>query len=205
MDPVALETRTVTAGAYISLSALGGLVPFMVGPTKAGDRLGVVRLGGHREPGESSWECAHREVLEEARLRITHEVPPATYRATLDEVARDLEHEDWAPLVGEETICPPLLISTRGDDPHGPLSVMYLARSDDVPEPAAEAKGLLLLDRADVDYLISAHSLTLREYLQRGGQALFAEDLPLDTPLQPFAQLRWLGQMLRQHPNLLPV
>jgi 8-oxo-dGTP pyrophosphatase MutT (NUDIX family) len=204
MDPVALETRTVTAGAYVLLSALGGLMPFMVGPTKAGDRLGVVRLGGHRAPGESSWECARREVLEEARLRITLETPPATYRATMDDVERNLEHEDWRPPTDEERCCPPLLISTRGNDPLGPLSVMYLARSDDVPEPAAEAMGLLLLDRAGVAFLTTAQSPTLRDYVERGGQALFADDLPLDKPLQPFAQLRWLARLIERHSDLAP-
>ncbi len=55
--------QTATAGAYVLLD---GRFPFIVGPTPDGDRLAVVRLGGHREAGESPWQCAAREVMEES-------------------------------------------------------------------------------------------------------------------------------------------
>jgi 8-oxo-dGTP pyrophosphatase MutT (NUDIX family) len=87
-----LESRVATAGAYVLAD---GLVVFMVGPNRAGDRLGVVRLGGHREAGETSWTCAGREVLEEASVRIRPIPPPATYwGARTEEVLGPLLHPD---------------------------------------------------------------------------------------------------------------
>lgn len=68
--------NVVTAGVYVKTN---GLFPFQVGPTKSGTTLGVVRLGGHRENGETGWECASREAFEEATLRLTPIKPPATY------------------------------------------------------------------------------------------------------------------------------
>ncbi|HLZ62576.1 MAG TPA: hypothetical protein VKR06_36995 [Ktedonosporobacter sp.] len=50
-----------TAGVYVNVA---GFFVFQVGLTSAGDKLGVVRLGGHREGDESAWECATREALE---------------------------------------------------------------------------------------------------------------------------------------------
>lgn len=95
MTPEECETRVVTAGVYVRLEVLGGLMPFMVGQTNAGNRLGVVRVGGHREPGESSCDCARREALEEAGLRIEFLRPPMTYRATMNNVSRKLLPEAW--------------------------------------------------------------------------------------------------------------
>lgn len=82
--------------------------------------------------------------------------------------------------------------------------MIYVARSSDLPAPAAEARGLLLLSRADVTYLTTPPCPTLTEFTARGGRSLLAQPLPLDMPLVPFAQLRWLARMLRWHPELLP-
>lgn len=49
-----------TSGAYVLYN---GLFIFQVGPTKEGDKLGVVRLGGHREGNETALETAKREVF----------------------------------------------------------------------------------------------------------------------------------------------
>lgn len=54
-----------TSGAYVLHK---NLFVFQVVPTKRRDRLGVVRLGGHREGDETSLETAKREVYEEGHL-----------------------------------------------------------------------------------------------------------------------------------------
>jgi hypothetical protein len=46
-------SAVATIGAYVMPD---GRFPFVVGPTLQGDKLAVVRLGGHREAGEAPWE-----------------------------------------------------------------------------------------------------------------------------------------------------
>jgi 8-oxo-dGTP pyrophosphatase MutT (NUDIX family) len=191
------ECRVATAGAYVVLP--GSRVPFMVGPTRAGDALGVVRLGGHREPGETSLACAAREVWEEASLRIEPVRPPATYQVEVG--AGEFSLGDWPRRLLAGPV-PPVLVSRRQGDALGRLSVMYLARSEDEPVPAAETRGLLLLDGAWVARL-AAGGVTLREYLGQGGRAVLREELPPDLPLVGLGQLQWLAWLLERHPDLL--
>lgn len=47
-----------TSGAYVLYK---GSFVFQFGPTKKGDKLGVVRLGGHRENKEMALETAIRK------------------------------------------------------------------------------------------------------------------------------------------------
>ena len=194
-----LENRIVTAGAYV---LIGGFVLFMGGPTKADDRLGVVRLGGHRETGESSWGCAYREVLEEASVRSQPIQSPVTYWTTGD-VDRSLELRTWPFAPNVQPAIRPILVRERVETDR-PLSVMYLARTDDPPAPAAEARGLLLLSRADVVRL-TRQTLTLRQYLDLSGEAFLRDQLPLDLPLQPFAQLQALAVIWELHSALFEV
>src|SRR5688572_24731680 len=65
-----------TSGAYF---LVGGRFAFMIDPTPDGESMAVVRLGGRREAGETPWQCAEREVMEEAGLRISPRTPPCTY------------------------------------------------------------------------------------------------------------------------------
>jgi 8-oxo-dGTP pyrophosphatase MutT (NUDIX family) len=188
-----------TAGAYV---VLDGRFPFMVGLTPAGDRLAVVRLGGHRECGESPWQCAARELLEESGLRIEPLRPPDTYWLQPDS---DSSNQDglvsggWPP---EPSAAHPPLLVVRGTATQvDRLSIMYLARAEGTPAPLNEAHGLLLLSPAEVFGLVSK-PITLAQHLRAGGRALFRDELPLDLPLAPHLQLRVLASLLARHPGL---
>ena len=76
MSDINIHRNVKTSGAYVLYQ---GRFIFQVGPTKKGDRLGVVRLGGHKEFEETALETARREVLEEANMKITAVNAPITY------------------------------------------------------------------------------------------------------------------------------
>lgn len=188
----------VTAGAYVLVE---GLLVFMVGPTATGDRLGVVRLGGHREGDESGWACAAREVREEASLAIHPLVPPTTYGlgpphdpATVRAMPRLADPSEEAT---------PLLVSWRIESDGLKLSVMYLAHAEGSPEPSGEAHGLLLLRRRDV-LALTHDTLTLDEFRHQGGRVILRTQLSPDLPLQPFLQFQVLAELLRRDPHLMP-
>ena len=188
MGEMTSPSEFTTAGAWV---LVGGLFPFQFGPNEQGDKLGVVRLGGHLEAHENPWHCAVRELQEEASLKIDYLSPPCTYQLSQDE--KELTPIKWEhPLVPEV----PILRSSRG-------GVLFLAKSNDQPKPMNETRGLLLLSRSDVLYL-SANIVTLQEYLSSGKCAVIREDLPpLDTGLQ--LQIRGpklLAKVLALHPDL---
>ncbi|MFZ5827765.1 MAG: NUDIX domain-containing protein [Bacillota bacterium] len=187
------ESRVTTAGAFVWND---GRLVFMVGPTRSGDRLGVVRLGGHREEGESSLECALREVKEEASLAAELLRPPVTYYAgtPLPLPGRPLPTIDWPGAT------PPVLVTERAD---GSLAAIYLAVSHGQPAPAAEAEGLLLPDRAWLSRLC-ARPYTLREYEAGGGRAILRMPMSPVLPLEPSPQLRLFARILTVHTDLVP-
>lgn len=189
-----------TAGAYV---VVDGRFAFAVGPTTDGTSLAAYRLGGRREPGESPWQCAERELLEEAGLRISPRMPPCTYWLQLrDEQA--LEHDalverHWPP---EPDEVPTPIFVARGIGANvNRLSAMYLATAEGTPEPLNETHGLIFLTPAEV-FAILNRPLTLRQYLRAGGRAILRPGLPEHLPLEAHLQLRMLPALLGRHPTL---
>ena len=75
------NTRINTAGAYVCID---GLYLFAIGIKPHNSHIPIVRLGGHREGQETGWQCAVREVYEEANLHIQPLVPQTTYVSDWD-------------------------------------------------------------------------------------------------------------------------
>jgi hypothetical protein len=195
------DDMVVTAGAYVRS---GNLYPFMIGPTSAGDQLAIVRLGGHRETGESAWQCAAREVREEASLTISPLRPPTTYWLGEGEDPSCIRAGTWQ--CAERDAVPPILVVRKQNTSRERLSVMFLARAITQPHPASETRGLVLLRPNDVATIVTG-DVTLGGYLANGGQAIIREPLNVDLPLEPFLQIRVFAYLLDRHPTMfaLPV
>jgi 8-oxo-dGTP pyrophosphatase MutT (NUDIX family) len=190
----------VTAGAYV---VAGDRFVFVVGrPSGVTDRLGVVRLGGHREAGETAWQCAVREVREEASLAVRPLTPPATYWVGPPHDPAALAAGPWvAEAPGEPA---PLVVAWNEEAGVRRLSATYLARAEGAPIPAAETQGLVLLRPRDV-LRVARERLTLDGLLRGGGRAVLREQLDPHLPLEPLLQLRALAHLLDRHPSLLGV
>jgi hypothetical protein len=181
-----------TAGAYVRIDEH---YLFTIGIRPYQGRIPVVRLGGHREGQETGWQCADREVLEEAALKITPIDSSNTYLADGDQAYPDLMEIDWHDLSDPEHT--PLLVVSYHRDGKERLSLMYLARAQGVPRPSAEVKGLLLLKPEDIAVLCN-QAVTLEEYLEGGGQAILNGSFDKNMILEPFIQLRLLSKILRK-------
>lgn len=184
-----METKHVrTSGAYVMYK---GLFPFQVGPTRKGDKLGVVRLGGHREEGETALETAIREVFEESSMIIKLINSPITF------LKKDWK-ESAVKIQSSEDIAPILI---KGTDPTA-STAMYLAYSKTAPVPSSESCGLLLLSSKDIS-LICKHKITLEKFIEQGGKALISQEINLGLPLEPFPQLLFLAELLEKEANLM--
>ena len=117
-----------TAGAYVCIN---GLYPFAIGTQVYHGRIPVIRLGGHREEYETGWQCAAREVYEEASLRIKPVIPPTTYLSEGDHIETELKEIQWQHETDRENI-PLLVVAYRRED-RALLSLMYLALTDEIP------------------------------------------------------------------------
>ncbi|WP_077605197.1 NUDIX hydrolase [Oceanobacillus sojae] len=186
MDTIMGNVRT--AGAYVFYN---DLFVFQVGPTKKGNKLGVVRLGGHREKGEEALETAEREVMEEAAMQITPVDSPVTYLLN-----------NWDEKGGtvqlKEQINPVLI---KGNQKEG-FTVMYMSFAESKPMPSSESKGILMLSPKEME-VICNQTITLNELIQQKGRAILTEGFNKDLVLEPFPQLLFLSKLLKQKPGYL--
>ncbi|MGH0777432.1 NUDIX domain-containing protein [Bacillus cereus] len=183
-----IDKNVRTSGAYVMYK---NLFVFQVGPTSKGDTLGVVRLGGHKEADETAVETAKREVKEEASIDITILNSPTTFYK-----------ENWnaqsKKIKVENEINPILIIDSLDES----LSIMYVAYSKIPPKPSSETNGLLLLSLSDIE-LICTGKITLNDYINQGGVSILKEKMNKDLVLQPFPQLMFLSELLKEDPVLL--
>jgi hypothetical protein len=189
------NARINTAGAYVCIN---GLYPFAIGSKPANGCIPVIRLGGHREEHETGWQCAEREVYEEASIKIKPLKPQTTYLADGDHLETDLKEIVWKHETDQENT--PLLVVSYHQEVGRLLSLMYLAQADELPTPSSEIKGLLLLERKNIHRLCQ-ESLTLNQYLGSNGKAILNEDFDRNLILEPFAQLRLLSRILIAQPE----
>lgn len=183
----ARETPAVLTAGLILRS--GDRFMFQVGLNATRDALGIVRLGGHVEPGETPAQCAVREAAEEACVRARIVSPPSTFAYQVDSAEFVLARDTWSAAPPT-----PLLVAAMSTAPPG-ASVTYLGEFTDRPTPGGETQGLVLLSRREVQWLTSA-SVSLAEFLESGGVLVPATDLPTNMALRPHGQLRALSILL---------
>ncbi len=177
-----------TSGAYVLYK---GLFVFQVGPTKEGDKLGVVRLGGHREGNETALNTAKREVYEEARVEINTFNPNTTFY--LSEW-----NEEPTRVKIEEPIAPILI---KGNE-ESSYTVMYLSNTLTLPTPSSESKGLLLLSPEKVQH-ICQKKISLSDYQKMDGVSILKSEINTNLILQPFPQLLFLSRLLNNEIELM--
>jgi|GEM_PF-986820 hypothetical protein len=185
------KARVGTAGAYLIVE---NCYVFVVAPKHGGDSLAVIRLGGHCEANETAWECAAREVNEEADLNIHRSSPLGTYWVDRGWDDTDLQEIVWTQDTSEGAA--PLLIGSDNRSHDHQIAVMYLARANESPTPSSEVRGLLLLRPNEIGWIVE-HTVTLGQFLSSGGKAILEDGFDERKVLEPFFQLRALSAILK--------
>jgi hypothetical protein len=188
------NARVNTAGAYICLD---GLYLFAMGSKLHNGHIPIIRLGGHREEHETGWQCAVREVHEEASLQIEPLSPQVTYLADWDHLEAELQEIQWRHTAEQEP--GPVLVATYRRENATTLSLMYLAHAEGAPRPSSEVKGILLLAKEEI-HRLCREPLTLEQYLSRGGKAILNAEFDKKLLLEAFVQLRLLSRILSLQP-----
>lgn len=184
------NARINTAGVYVCIN---GLYVFAIGIRSHNGHIPIVRLGGHREEHETGWQCAVREVYEEANLHIKPLLTQTTYLSYWDQI-EELQEIQWQKSIEQEPSPVLVVLYHREESTH--LSLMFLVEAEGTPTPSSEVKGLLLLTEQEIHRLCK-EPLTLTEYLNEGGQAILNAEFDKSLVLEPFAQLRLLSRILR--------
>lgn len=78
-----------TVGSFILYK---DALAFIIGPDNSGEKLGVMRLGGHIEDGESLLQALKREIMEEGSIEVKMLNSPCTFLNRLIEDKNDLVH-----------------------------------------------------------------------------------------------------------------
>ncbi len=78
------------------------------------------------------------------------------------------------------------------------LSIMYVAYSEIQAKPSSE----ILLSLKDIE-LICTGEITLNDFINQGGVTIFKEKMNKELVLQPFPQLIFLAELLKEDPTLL--
>ena len=183
------SARINTAGAYVRINEL---YLFTIGINQHNGQIPVVRLGGHREENETGWQCAEREVFEEANLQIEPIPPQNTYFIDWNNIEAEPSIIQWQQTDQEPA---PFLVIAYHRDEKVTLSLMYLAHAKGIPSPSSEVKGLLLLEEEEI-YRLCQEPVTLEKFLNNGGKAMLKDDFDTSRVLEPFAQLRLLAKIL---------
>lgn len=189
------NARINTAGAYICIR---GFYLFAIGINPHRGNIPVVRLGGHREEQETGWQCAAREVYEEANLHIQPLPPQRTYLSVGDHLNTELQEIEWQNKTVQEPV--PCLVVSHRRERDIILSLMYLAHTEEIPTPSSEVKGLLLLTREEI-HRLCREPQTLEQFLGSGGMAIMSAEFDKNRVLEPFLQLRLLSRMLQMYPE----
>jgi hypothetical protein len=176
-----------------------GLEPRAV-PLGAEGQEGVaafVGIGSHLDPGERWIDAAVREALEEAHCAVSLGDSPVTYLCRQDRLPCPLAYswnEPYHPLL--------VWVATfelrRGAEqrrvPVTLVNAVFRAAALAGPQPGAEIRALLLIDRDGLLYAYRRPRL-IRELLDRGAE-LIGTPLPADTLVAPGGSAYFYAQWL---------
>ncbi len=179
-----------TVGAFILYQ---NTLVFMIGPDKSGEKLGIVRLGGHIEENENYLQALEREIEEEASIKIKLiNSPSSFYKESWDE--RDYyEITDNIPLEIK-----PLIIT--GDKVRS--TAIFIAYTEELPKPASEAYGIIFLKENDIRDICSK-KICLNDFLRNGGKFIQQKEINYDMEIYAGVHLKFLNRLMEQDIDLV--
>ena len=179
-----------TVGSFILYK---DTLTFMIGPDNTGEKLGVMRLGGHIEENESYLQTLEREIKEEGSIEVKLLNSPNTfykrnwddnnYNEITDDIALDIK---------------PLIIV--GDKMRS--TAVFLSYTEEEPKPSSEACGIIFLKENEIKRICS-EKLRLRDFLACGGKLIQQKEIDYDMEMYAGAHLTFLNRLIEDNNNLV--
>jgi hypothetical protein len=182
-----------------SLKTVGSFVlyqntlAFMIGPDKSGEKLGIVRLGGHIEGNENYLQALAREIEEEAAIKVKLiNSPSSFYKRSWDERCY-YEITDNIPFGIK-----PLIIT--GDEVSS--TAVFLAYTEELPKPSSESYGIIFLKENDIKDICSK-KICLKDFLKNGGRLIQQKKIDYDMKMYAGVHLTFLNRLMERDDDLV--
>lgn len=169
-----------------------GTLAFMIGPDNSGDRLGIVRLGGHIEENEDVIDALIREVKEEASISVKILSSPRTY------YLREWDAVEYIEMDSSSFTIKPFIV--KGDAIRS--SAIFLSYAKQQPIPSSEAHGIIFLDEKQI-IEICTRTMKLREFLDSGGKLIQQKSINHNMEIYAGVHLRTLYNMIKDNNEVI--
>lgn len=179
-----------TVGSFILYK---DTLAFMIGPDNTGEKLGVMRLGGHIEENESYLQTLEREIKEEGSIEVKLLNSPNTF------YKRNWDDNNYSEITDDIALdIKPLIIV--GDKMRS--TAVFLSYTEEEPKPSSEACGIIFLKENEIKRICS-EKLRLRDFLDSGGKLIQQKEIDYDMEMYAGVHLTFLNRLMEDNNNLV--
>lgn len=179
-----------TVGSFIIYK---DTLAFMIGFNQSGEKLRIVRIGGHIEKNESLIDALEREIKEEGDIKVKLIDSSTTF------YKKSWEDEKYSEITNNIAwdIKPLIII---GDSRRS--TALFLSYAEKEPKPSSEAAGIIFLKENDIKDICSKR-MTLREFINRGGKLIQQNELDYDMEICAGCHIEFLNRLIEDKPHFI--
>lgn len=166
---------------------------FAIGPDNTGEKLGIIRIGGHVEENETYLQTLEREIKEEASIEVKLLSSPNTF------YKRNWNDSDYSEISDYIDLdINPLIIT--GTKIHS--TAVFLSCAKEEPKPSSETYGIIFLKENDIKR-ICTEKLRLKDFLDSGGKLIQQKEIDYDMEMYAGVHLQFLNRLIEDKNDLV--
>ncbi|MDF2700082.1 MAG: mismatch repair protein MutT [Haloplasmataceae bacterium] len=167
---------------------------FMIGPDKTGEKLGIVRFGGHIEDGESLLQALNREIYEDCSISVNLINSPLSF------YKKDWNDNELINVTKEINFeMQPFLL--KGDNNR--LSALFLSKTDIEPIPSSETNGIIFLTKQNIIDICNKKITCLSEFIKMGGKLVQQNKIDINKEIYAGVHLNLVFDLLLAQNQLI--
>lgn len=179
-----------TVGSFILYK---DMFAFAIGPDNTGEKLGIIRIGGHVEENETYLQTLEREIKEEASIEVKLLSSPNTFYKRNWNDNNYIEISDDIDL----DIKPLIITGTKMNS-----TAVFLSCAKEEPKPSSEAYGIIFLKKDDIKRICTG-KLCLNDFLDSGGKLIQQKEIDYDMEMYAGVHLQFLNRLIEDKNDLV--